>query len=168
MYIKQVGPGILRARGPREAGWVGAGPGRGGGGERLPGGPRVGLGSGCSRGFPWGAAAACQGLVGRRGPRARGGAMAGGPRPSAGMAVPRAPRWRGGLGARARPKAASRHLTFAGCRRAGRTLIAECVAPLVCARLFTSVKRVFPRRRAPQGELCTQAWLRFCAGPVRP
>lgn len=42
MYIKQVGAGILRFRAPREAGWVGAGPGRGGGGERLPGGPGSG------------------------------------------------------------------------------------------------------------------------------
>lgn len=88
MYIKQVRPGILRVRGPREAGWVGAGPGRGGGGERLPGGPRVGLGSGCSRGFPWGAAAACQGLVGRRGPRARGGLWRAGRVPLQGWRCP--------------------------------------------------------------------------------
>lgn len=88
MYIKQVGPGILRALGPREAEWVGAGPGRGGGEERLPGGPRVGLGSGCSRGFPWGAAAACQGLVGRRGPRARGGLWRAGRVPLQGWRCP--------------------------------------------------------------------------------
>lgn len=163
MYIKQVGPSILRARGPREAGWVGTGPGRGGGGW-AEGRARVGL----QPGLPLGRGGCLPRP--RWAPRTAGswGAMAGGPRPSAGMAVPRPPRWRGGLRARARPKAASRHLAFAGCRRAGRTLIAECVAPLVCARLFTSVKRVFPRRRAPQGELCTQAWRRFCAGPVRP
>lgn len=70
-------------------------------------------------------------LRSRRAPRTEGswGAAAGGPRPSAGMAVPRPPRWRGGLGARARPKAASGHLAFAGCPRAGRTLVAERGAP---------------------------------------
>lgn len=52
------------------------------------GGPRVGLGSGCSRGFPWGAAAACQGLVGRRGPRARGGLWRAGRVPLQGWRCP--------------------------------------------------------------------------------
>lgn len=151
MYIKQVRAGILRVRAPREAGWVGADPGRGDGGERLPGGPGSGWGR-AAAGAPPGArrlpaevssGAADRGLVGGCGGRAASLCRDGGARASAMAGRPRSPRPPEGCLSPPRLRWLSPGRADPRCRRRRAS-----------ARLFTSVRRVFPRRRAPQGP-CT-------------
>lgn len=144
MYIKQVGAGVRRAHGPREAGcpgatrgWVRAGRGVGGGEERGAGRAErraaagASLGARCVERSSGPGAVGCRqrrpGLLGRRGLlRARGGwGGCGRPRRSAGMAVPgpRGPGWAAGFSPpclrlcprRADPRGRTRRACSLGC-----------------------------------------------------